>query len=98
VFVDLPRFLVAPLRRRAHRTWGATAAEVGQWLAMVPRPSERTAFVVDGFAEPSWLLWRTPTRSWAWRLIPLGEGRTRLISRLYTRYEWRRPLTRSPCC
>jgi hypothetical protein len=29
---------------------------IGQWLAMVPRPSERTAFVVDSFARPSWLL------------------------------------------
>jgi hypothetical protein len=65
---------------------------VGQWLSMVPKPSERTAFVVDSFAEPSWLLWRTPNRSWAWRLIPLAGGRTRLITRLKTVYEWRRPL------
>jgi len=59
---------------------------------MVPRPSERTAFVVDSFEEPLWLLWRTPNRSWAWRLVPLGDGRTRLITRLKTVYEWRRPL------
>jgi hypothetical protein len=65
---------------------------VGQWLAMVPKPSERTAFLVDSFAEPSWLLWRTPNRSWAWRLVPLPGGRTRLITRLNTVYEWRRPL------
>lgn len=60
---------------------------------MVPKPSERTAFVVDSFAEPSWLLWRTRNRTWAWRLIPLDDQRTRLITRLYTVYEWRRPLT-----
>lgn len=65
---------------------------VGQWLSMVPKPSERTAFLVDSFAEPSWLLWRTPNRSWAWRLIPLAGGRTRLITRLKTLYEWGRPL------
>jgi hypothetical protein len=65
---------------------------VGQWLSMVPRPSERTAFVVDSSQEPEWLLWRTPNRSWAWHLIPLPGGRTRLINRLKTRYEWRRPL------
>jgi len=65
---------------------------VGQWLAMVPKPSERTAFVVDSFEEPSWLLWRTPNRTWAWRLVPLEGGRTRLITRLRTVYEWRRPL------
>jgi hypothetical protein len=36
---------------------------LGQWLAMVPRPTERTAFVVDGFVVPEWLLWRTPNRT-----------------------------------
>jgi hypothetical protein len=65
---------------------------VGQWLSMVPKPSERTAFMVDSFEEPDWLLWRTPNRSWAWRLIPLPGGRTRLITRMKTLYEWRRPL------
>jgi len=65
---------------------------VGQWLAMVPKPSERTAFLVDSFAEPSWLLWRTPNRTWSWRLIQLAGGRTRLITRMHTAYEWRRPL------
>jgi hypothetical protein len=65
---------------------------VGQWLSMVPKPSERSAFVVDSFDEPSWLLWRTPNRSWAWRLIPLDGRRTRLVTRMRTVYEWRRPL------
>jgi hypothetical protein len=65
---------------------------VGQWLSMVPKPSERTAFVVDSFKEPSWLLWRTPNRSWAWQLVPLEGNRTRLITRMHTLYEWRRPL------
>ena len=160
---DLPWYLVTPLLRHWHRTWGATQAEVvaampgdhlltgaqyrctraitidatpgevwpwlvqvgyrragwyagdlldnfarpsvwrivpelqdlrvGQWLSMVPRPSERTAFVVDSFDAPSWLLWRTPNRSWAWRLIPQAGERTRLITRMKTVYEWRRPLT-----
>jgi hypothetical protein len=163
VVADVPRLLAFPLRRRWHRTWGATPAEVaaampgddllphaqyqatraitigaspeeiwpwlvqvgclragwyandlldnfarpsarriipelqeiyvGQWLGMVPRPSERTAFIVDSYAEPSWLLWRTPNRSWSWRLTPLGDDRTRVVNRLYTVYEWRRPLT-----
>jgi hypothetical protein len=159
---DLPRFLAAPLHRRRHRTWGATAEEVaapmpgddllpraqyrstraitiaappaevwpwlvqvgwrrggwyaddlldnfarpsartvhpefqdlhlGQQLAFVPRASERTAFRVEGFAVAEWLLWRTPNRSWAWRLTALPGGRTRLVTRLHTRYEWSRPL------
>jgi hypothetical protein len=161
VIADLPLFLVAPLLRRRHRTWGADPDEVGatmpgdallpraqyratraitisappeevwpwlvqvgyrrggwyandlldnfarpsareiipelqdlhigQWLAWVPWPSERSAFVVDSFVEPQWLLWRSPNRSLAWRLVPLAGGRTRLISRLYTAYEWSRP-------
>jgi hypothetical protein len=65
---------------------------VGQWLSMVPNPSERTAFRVDSFEVPSWLLWRTPNRSWSWRLTALEGGRTRLVTRLKTLYEWRRPL------
>ncbi|GAA1654628.1 SRPBCC family protein [Georgenia ruanii] len=163
VVADLPRFLTAPLRRRRHRTWGATAAEVtatmpgddllprahyrstraitiaappeevwpwlvqvgcgragwyaddlldnfarpsarriipelqdlevGQWLPMVMKPSERRSFIVDGFDRPQWLLWRSRVRSWAWRLIPLPAQRTRLISRLNTFYDSRRPGT-----
>jgi hypothetical protein len=65
---------------------------VGQRLPWIPRPSARTAFVVDSFAAPEWLLWRTPNRTWAWRLVPLPGGGTRLISRMHTLYEWRRPL------
>jgi hypothetical protein len=67
--------------------------EVGQWLPMVLKPSERLSFIVDGFDEPHWLLWRSRARSWAWRLVPLTDGRTRLISRLHTFYDWRRPGT-----
>jgi len=65
---------------------------VGQWLPWLPHPSRRTAFEVDSFSAQDWLLWRTPSRTWAWRLVPLPGGRTRLISRMRTRYEWSRPL------
>jgi hypothetical protein len=65
---------------------------VGQWLSMVPKPSERTAFLVDSFERPSWLLWRTPNRSWSWRLEPVAGGRTRVVTRMRTLYEWKRPL------
>jgi hypothetical protein len=64
---------------------------VGQRLAFVPRSSERTAFTVDGYVAPEWLLWRTPNRTWAWRLSPLPDGRTRLVTRMHTVYEWSRP-------
>jgi hypothetical protein len=65
---------------------------VGQWLPWIPHPSARTAFAVDSFTAPEWLLWRTPNRTWAWHLVRLPRGRTRLISRMHTLYEWRRPL------
>lgn len=159
---DLPWYVITPLLRQWHRTWGVTPAEaaaampgddllpqaqyictrainidappaqvwpwlvqvgyrragwyagdlldnflrpsvrrivpelqdlrIGQWLSMVPKPAERTAFRVDSFDEPSWLLWRTPNRTWSWRLIPLAGERTKLITRMHTVYEWRRPL------
>jgi hypothetical protein len=34
-----------------------------------------------------------PGSQLAWRLVPLTDGRTRLISRLHTFYDWRRPGT-----
>jgi hypothetical protein len=65
--------------------------QVGLWLPMAPAPSAATTFVVDSFQMPRWMLWRTPSSSWAWHLVPLPDGRTRLITRLHTVYEWRRP-------
>jgi len=50
-------------------------------------------FRVDSFDQPHWLLWRSRARSWAWRLTPLTDERTRLIARLNTYYDWRRPGT-----
>lgn len=67
--------------------------QVGRWLPMAPTPTETTSFVVHSFEEPDWMVWRTPTSSWAWRLVPLGDGRTRLITRLRARYDWQRPGT-----
>jgi hypothetical protein len=163
VISDLPLFVITPLLRPWHRTWGATPEEVaaampgdhllpraqyrctraitvgatpdeiwpwlvqvgvgragwyaddlldnfahpsareilpdlqdihvGQSLPWVPHPSERTAFVVDSYTAPEWLLWRTPNRTWGWRLVRLPGGGTRLISRMHTLYEWHRPLT-----
>jgi hypothetical protein len=59
---------------------------VGMRLPMAPTPSESTSFVVDSYEEPHWMLWRTPSSTWAWRLVPLPAGRTRLITRLHTAY------------
>jgi hypothetical protein len=59
---------------------------VGLLLPMAPTPSAATAFAVDSFEEPRWMLWRTPTSTWAWRLVRLPDGGTRLITRLRVTY------------
>lgn len=65
--------------------------EIGQWVPMSPTPSERTAFQVHGFDAPHWLLWAKPDSTWCWSLQDLGDGRARLVARIRTRYDWRRP-------
>jgi hypothetical protein len=66
--------------------------EVGQWVPMSPTPSDRTAFRVHSFEAPRWLLWVKPDSTWCWSLTNLGDGRTRLVTRIRVRYNWRRPL------
>lgn len=65
--------------------------EVGQWAPMSPRPSDATAFKVEGFEVNQWLLWRKPDSTWAWTLTDVGAEKTRLVTRVHTRYEWRKP-------
>ena len=159
---DLPLFLTAPLYRRRHLRWGATAAEVasalpgdelqsqaqfectravtidappeavwpwlvqvgclkagfysndlldnlavpsareivkefeqlevGQWVSMAPTPTEATAFRVDSFAVNRWLLWRKPDSTWVWTLTDIGQGHTRLVTRVRDFHDWKKPL------
>jgi hypothetical protein len=65
--------------------------EVGQWVSMSPTPSERTAWKVDSFVENEWLLWRKPDSIWSWVLRDLGDGRTRLVTRVHALYDWSHP-------
>jgi hypothetical protein len=160
---DLPLFLTAPLYRRWHLRWGATAAEltaslpgddlqpraqfratraitidaspeevwpwlvqigsrragwysndlmdnlghpssreiidrfqdldVGQWVPMAAlgEPTEVTAFKVADFERHRWLLWTKPDSSWVWRLTPMPDGATRLVSRVHAARDWRKP-------
>ncbi|MEO6606035.1 MAG: hypothetical protein ABIN55_10515 [Aeromicrobium sp.] len=67
--------------------------EVGQWVPMSPTPSERTALKVHSFEVNKWLLWTTPDSTWAWRLVPTDDNKTRLLTRIRTRYDWRHPLS-----
>ncbi|HEX5206127.1 MAG TPA: SRPBCC family protein [Actinoplanes sp.] len=69
VVADLPRFVVAPLRRRRHRTWGATPAEVAARMPgddLLPRAQYRSTRAITVGA--------TPAQVWPW-LIQVGVGR-----------------------
>ena len=65
--------------------------KVGDWIPMYKKVNETTAFKVKAFEINEWLLWEKPDSTWAWKLIPLEGGRTRLISRLKARYGWEKP-------
>jgi hypothetical protein len=69
--------------------------EVGQWVPMspTPPPSERTAFKVHSFNVNTWLLWSKPDGTWVWRLTPIDNSTTRLVTRIHAVYDWRHPLT-----
>ena len=68
------------------------APKVGDWMPMAKKISGwSTAFKVKAFETNKWLLWHKPDSTWAWKLIPLAGGRTRLILRLKQRYRWRAP-------
>jgi hypothetical protein len=65
--------------------------EVGQWVPMSPTPSDVTALRVDSFDVNRWLLWRKPDSTWVWALTELGDGKTRLVTRVHAVYEWTKP-------
>jgi hypothetical protein len=65
--------------------------KIGDWVPMAKQVNETTAFRVQAFELNRWLLWEKPDSTWAWKLLPLHGGRTRLILRLKQRYAWERP-------
>ena len=63
--------------------------EVGDWVAMSSKLKETTAFRVKAL-DPNWrMLWAKPHSTWAWKLVPIEGGSTRLITRVKDRYAWR---------
>jgi len=64
---------------------------IGDWVPMAKQVNETTAFRVQAFELNRWLLWEKPDSTWAWKLLPLDGGGTRLILRLKQRYAWERP-------
>jgi len=66
--------------------------KIGDWMPMASKVNETTAFKVKAFETNQWLLWEKPGSTWAWKLIPLAEGNTRMIIRLKATYDWKSPL------
>ena len=66
------------------------AIEPGDWVPMSPTINETTAFKLDSFEAPAWMLWRKPDSTWSWRLEAVGGG-TRLVTRVRVVYDWKKP-------
>jgi len=66
---------------------------IGDWMPMAKKVNDTTAFKVKAFAINQWLLWEKPDSTWAWKLVPLEGGGTRLVSRLKQRYPWETPVS-----
>jgi len=63
----------------------------GDWVPMAGKVNETTAFKIAGFEPAQWMLWQKPESTWAWKLEPLDDGGTRLITRLKAHYDWNEP-------
>jgi hypothetical protein len=62
--------------------------EVGDWVPMAATVNETTAFKIAGLEKGEWMLWTKPNSTWAWKLVPLPGGRTRLLTRLKQHNDW----------
>lgn len=55
-------------------------------------PDGKQGFRVDTLVPNHYMLWGAPGEmSWLWYLDPVGEGETRLITRVRIRYRWTHP-------
>ena len=63
--------------------------KVGGYVPMAKKVNETTAFTVAGLEPNRWMLWEKPNSTWAWKLVALDGGGTRLITRLKAIYAWR---------
>jgi hypothetical protein len=62
--------------------------QVGDWVPMASKVNETTAFKIKAFKPYEWMLWEKPDSTWAWKLVPLAGGCTRLITRLKQHNDW----------
>lgn len=66
--------------------------KVGDWIPMAKKVNETMAFKVKALSTNEWLLWEKPDSTWSWKLVPIDDSRTRLITRLKQRYAWETPV------
>ena len=62
--------------------------QVGDWVPMASKVNETTAFKIRALDPDEWMLWEKPNSTWAWKLAPLPDGRTRLVTRLKQYNDW----------
>ena len=60
--------------------------KIGDWVPMAKTVNETTAWKVEVCEPNTALLLAKPDSSWAWKLLQVDQGRTRLICRLKQRY------------
>lgn len=61
---------------------------LGDLAAPMAEPAnDHTAFTVAVLEPPTALVWAKPDSTWAWRMADVGGGRTRVVTRLKSRYE-----------
>ncbi|MBN1306054.1 MAG: hypothetical protein JXA13_16575 [Anaerolineales bacterium] len=53
-------------------------------------PDGKQGFYVKEFAENEWMLWwdQGDSVTWVWMISPVGEGQSRLVTRVRVRYHW----------
>ncbi len=64
---------------------------VGDRIPMAARVTDATSFTVRVLDAPRAMLWEQPASTWAWSLSPAPGGRTRLVTRIRARRDWRSP-------
>jgi hypothetical protein len=63
--------------------------EVGQFIPFTP--NQKNGMWVNDFKEHEYILWvdKEAKATWLWYLYPIDESRSRLVTRLRTKYNWK---------
>ena len=64
--------------------------KVGDWVPMVSKVTDTTAFKIAAIRPPEEMVWAKPDSTWVWTLTDIG-GRTRLVTRVRILHGWHRP-------